>query len=146
MACVPDLLSYACVQTPDHPAVIAGDRVITFRKLDSRANRLVRLFLDFSLEAGDVIALLAKNEAEYFEIHVAAIRAGLVLMPLNFRLALPELEYIVADSKPELLICGEEFSEIAAALPVQKKCTLGAEYNAVIASMEPVDRCMCCGP
>ena len=132
MTFVPDLLSYACTQAPDHTAVIAGDRSITFSELDSRASRLVRLFREFSLEPGDVIALLAKSEAEYFEVHIAAIRAGLVLLPLNFRLALPELEYIVNDSRPKLLFCGEEFTETAAALEVDKQVSLGADYDALI--------------
>lgn len=135
---VPDLLSYACVQTPDRAAVITADKRLTFRELDTRANRVVRLFRDFSLEAGDIVALLARNEAEYFELHVAAIRAGLVLLPLNFRLALPELEYIINDSKPKLLICGEEFSATAKALPVSRQCTLGGDYESMIESAEPV--------
>jgi acyl-CoA synthetase (AMP-forming)/AMP-acid ligase II len=135
---VPDLLSYASVQTPDHAAVVTADKRLTFRELDTRANRVVRLFRDFSLEAGDVVALLAKNEAEYFELHVAAIRAGVVLLPLNFRLALPELEYIINDSKPKLLICGEEFSETARALPVSRQYILGGDYESMIASVEPV--------
>lgn len=139
MTFVPDLLSYACTQAPGHTAVITGDRSITFSELDSRASRLVRLFRDFSLEPGDVIALLAKSEAEYFEIHIAAIRAGLVLLPLNFRLALPELEYIVNDSRPKLLFCGEEFAETAAALEVDKQFRLGADYDALIETMEPVE-------
>ncbi len=136
---VPDLLSYACIHVPDQAAVVATDRSFTFRELDTRANRLVRLFRDFSLEAGDIVALLAKNEVEYFEIHVAAIRAGLVLLPLNFRLALPELEYIINDSKPKLLICGEEFSETAEALQVSRKYTLGDDYESLVTSVEPAN-------
>jgi acyl-CoA synthetase (AMP-forming)/AMP-acid ligase II len=139
MNSVPDLLSYASIHAPDGLAVIAANRSFTFRELDSRANRLVRLFRDYSLQAGDVVALLAKNEAEYFELHVAAMRTGLILLPLNFRLALPELEYIISDSKPKLLICAEEYSETAAALKISRKHTLGASYEALIASVEPAN-------
>jgi long-chain acyl-CoA synthetase len=139
MRFVPDMLSYARIQARHHPAVVAGDGRISFEELDSRANRLVRLFRDFSLEAGDVVALLAKNEAEYFELHVAAIRTGLILLPLNFRLAIPELEYIIDDCRPKLLICGEEFSEAAQVLQVDRKITLGADYDALIASSEPAE-------
>ncbi len=139
MRSVPDLLSYACIHVPDKPAVIAGDRSLTFRELDVRANRLVRIFREFSLQAGDRIALLAKNEAEYFEIHFAALRTGLVLLPLNFRLAQPELEYIINDSKPALLICSEEFSDIAGDLKVSRKLTLGGNYESLLAAAEPAD-------
>ena len=137
MRLVPDLLSYACIHMPDRPAVIAGDRSLTFRELDTRANRLVRLFRDSSLQAGDTVALLAKNEIEYFEIHLAATRTGLILLPLNFRLAVPELEYIIDDSKPELLICSEEFSEAGRGLTVRRIYTLGQHYESLVASVEP---------
>jgi len=130
---VPDLLSYARTHAPNHPAAVAGERSLTFTELDVRARRLVRLFRDLSLEAGDIVALLAKNEAEYFELHIAAMRAGLALLPLNCRLALPELQYIVDDCRPKLLICGEEFSAVSEALHAEHKCILGAEYDALLA-------------
>jgi len=139
MSFVPDLLSYASIHAPDRPAVIAANRSLAFRELDSRARRLVRLFRDYSLQAGDIVALLAKNEAEYFELHVAAMRTGLILLPLNFRLALPELEYIISDSRPKLLIYAEEYSATAAALKVNRKLTLGAGYEATMAAVEPAN-------
>jgi len=139
MGYVPDLLSYACTQSPDHIAVVAGERRLTFSELDFRASRLVRLFRDLSLEPGAVVALLAKNELEYFELQVAALRAGLILLPLNFRLAVPELEYIVNDCRPAVLICSEEFAATSAALRVERKYTLGSEYDALVASVEPAD-------
>lgn len=137
MGFVPDLLTHACTHAPDRPGVIAADRSVTFGELDSRASRLVRLFRDFSLESGDVIALLAKNELEYFELHVAALRAGLILLPMNFRLALPELEYIIDDCRPKLLFYGQEFSTAAEALAVDRKYALGADYDTLLASVEP---------
>lgn len=136
---VPDLLSYARTRAPNRPAVVAGERTLAFAEVDERARRLVRLFRDWSLEAGDLVAVLAKNEAEYFELHIAAIRAGLSLLPLNCRLALPELQYIVDDCRPRLLVCGEEFSALSAALEVERKCSLGAEYDALLASADPAD-------
>jgi len=138
MTLVPDLLSYACVHAPDRPAVVAADRTVSFAQLNAGASRLVGLFRDCSLRPGDVVALLAKNEVAYFEIHIAAIRAGLVLMPLNFRLALPELEYIVADSKPELLISGQEFAAVAEALEVRRKYVLGHDFESLLANVRPV--------
>jgi acyl-CoA synthetase (AMP-forming)/AMP-acid ligase II len=136
---VPDLLSYALTHAPDHPAVVAGERSLTFKELDARARRLVRLVRDWSLQAGDVVALLAKNEAEYFELHIAALRAGLVLLPLNCRLSLPELQYIVNDCPPKVLVYGDEFSAVSAALQAEHKCRLGAEYDRLLASAEPAD-------
>ena len=139
MAFVPDLLSYACSHAPTRPAVVAGERSLTFAELDARARRLVRIFRDWSLEAGDIVAVLAKNEAEYFELHIAAIRAGLVLLPLNCRLSQPELQYIVDDCRPTVLFSGEEFSALSEALEAGRKCSLGAAYDALLATAEPAD-------
>lgn len=139
MRLVPDLLSYASIHVPNQPAVFAADRSLTFTELDARANRLVRLFRSFSLEPGDVVALLAKNELEYFEIHLAAMRTGLVLLPLNFRLALPELKYIIGDSKPKLLFCSEEFAEAGEALAVSRKIILGSDHESLLTSVEPAN-------
>lgn len=134
---VPDLLSYATVHVPDGPAVIAGERTLTFRELDSRARRLVRLFRDWCLEPGTVVALLARNELEYFELHVATQRTGLVLLPLNFRLAPPELGYIVADARPRVMFCAEEFMTTANDLRVERTCSLGSQYDALLATTAP---------
>ena len=60
-------------------------------------------------------------------------------MPLNFRLAQPELEYIINDSKPALLICSEAFSDIAGNLKVSRKLTLGSNYESLLATAEPAD-------
>ncbi len=137
MHMTPDPLTYALVRCPDRPAVVSEDRELTYRQLDRRARQLVQQFRNEGLQKGDVIALLAKNQAEYFELNIAAIRCGAVLLSVNFRLALPELEHIVGDSEPAMLVFAEEFSEAGEALRVDRKIALGKEYDAWIDSAEP---------
>src|SRR5207249_2019183 len=60
---------------------------------------------------GDRVALLATNELEYLEIQAACLRSGFTLVPLNWRLAVPELEYILGDSTPRVLIAGRDEEE-----------------------------------
>jgi len=139
MNTVPDLLSYACSHFPQRPAVVTENRQLTFAEVNHRANQLVRLFADFGLKPGDCVALLAKNEPEYFELQVATMRSGLTLLPMNFRLAVPELEYIVSDARPALLVCGSEFVDTGRQLDVKNGIALGEEYEKLLAKMSGED-------
>jgi len=134
MNTVPDLLSFACVHFPQRLAVITENRQLTFAEVNLRANQLAQLFSDLGLQKGEVVALLAKNEPEYFELQVASMRCGLTLLPVNFRLAVPELEYIVGDARPALLISGAEFSDTAEQLAVRNRITLGPRYEQLLAT------------
>jgi fatty-acyl-CoA synthase len=105
---------------------------LTFSEVDDRASRLVSYFARAGLESGDRLALLSKNEIEFLEIQVAATRAGLILVPLNFRLTEPELEYILGDCDPSLLIAAREFEATAKKL-ANETLVLGDEYENALA-------------
>ncbi len=137
MNIVPDLLSFALANCPDRQAVICGEASLTFREVDQRAERLRSVLESAGLSRGDRLALLAVNSIEYLEIHVAAMRAGLVLVPLNFRLALPELSYIVENCGPRLLVCGQAFAETGQALGVDNLLVLGDSYEGSLNSASP---------
>ncbi len=132
MNAVPDLLCFARVSFPDRPAMVCGHRSLTFREVDERAERLRKVMADRGMVRGDRVALLATNSAEHLEIHVAAMRSGIVLVPLNFRLAIPELTFIVNDCQPSMLICGPEFAETGAALDVGDPLVLGEVYEGLL--------------
>ena len=104
MQIVPDLLTFACARFPDRPAVICGDRVLTFAQVDERADRLAAALSRRGIEAGDRVGILAMNAVEYLEAQVATMRIGAILVPLNFRLAVPELAFITGDAAPGVLI------------------------------------------
>ena len=69
------------------------------------------------------------NEKEFFEIQIGAIRAGVALVPLNFRLAVPELAFIMENSNPQLLITGPGFHEIGEQLHCPERIALGPSTN-----------------
>ena len=137
MRTVADLLAFGCANFPERAAIIAGARTLTFAEVDARADALVSHLAAAGLAPGDRVALLAMNEAEFLEVQVATIRAGLVLVPLNFRLAQPELAYIVGDSGPSFLIAGPGFAEVAEALEVPHKLELGPGYESALESAGP---------
>ena len=111
-----DLVAGSLARTPDKAAVVAGDRVLTFAEVDARIDRLGAALQARGVRPGDRVALLAANEPEYLEVQGACLRHGFALVPLNVRLAVPELEFILRDCAPTLLIAGRGREEAVAAL------------------------------
>jgi fatty-acyl-CoA synthase len=92
------------------------NRKFTYADLDKRTNQLTAALAGMGIGKGDRIALLAPNCAEYFELQFACGRLGAIMLPLNWRLTVPELEYILGDSTPKLLIHDKAFAPQAAQL------------------------------
>ncbi len=86
-------------------------RALSFAQWEDRATRLANGLLGLGLRKGDRVALLAYNCVEWMEIYVAIARAGLVAVPINFRLMGPEIAYIVAHSEARALIVQDDLRD-----------------------------------
>lgn len=106
-----DLVYGSALRRPDDIAIVCGESRLTFRQVHKRAGCLGAAFRAQGLVAGDRIALLADNELQYLEIQAACLRSGFTLVPLNVRLTDPELEYIIRDCEPALIIGGNNYAE-----------------------------------
>ena len=84
------------------------DREMTFALWDERARRLANALLGLGLAKGDRVAVLAYNCVEWVEIYAATAKAGLVAVPINFRLIAREALYIVEDAECAALIVQDE--------------------------------------
>src|SRR5271154_6581333 len=84
------------------------DRSMTFHQWNARACRLANALLGLGLSKGDRVAILAYNTVEWVEIYAAAAKAGLVAVPLNFRLVGKEIRYIVDNSEAVALIVQDQ--------------------------------------
>jgi len=73
-------------------------RALTFRDWNDRSCKLANALGGLGLEKGDRIAILAYNCLEWMEIYAAVAKAGLVMVPINFRLVGPEVQYIIENS------------------------------------------------
>jgi len=82
-------------RTPDAAAVIFGDTRLTHRQLLDRVTALAAAFRAAGVGPGDIVALLMGNRPEFLESALAVNRVGAAFLPLNVRLAEPELEYII---------------------------------------------------
>ena len=100
---------------PDRPAIImAGSgQVTTYGELEDRSAALAGALHDRGLRKGDVIAVLSDNSAEVLEIYWAAIRSGLYITAVNWRLQPAEVAYIVADSDAKVLFASAKLADLA---------------------------------
>ncbi len=98
---------------PERPALLYGGTRIGYAELCERAERLAGLLAARGLGKGDVVAVLMKNSAAFIEIALAASHAGCVLLPINFRLAAEEADYILGHAGAKLLFVDEELEPSA---------------------------------
>jgi fatty-acyl-CoA synthase len=84
------------------------ERSMTFHQWNVRACRLANALLGLGLSKGDRVAILAYNAVEWAEIYAAAAKAGLVAVPLNFRLVGKEIRYIVDDAEAAAVIVQDQ--------------------------------------
>ena len=82
---------------PDRIGARDLERAMTFAQWNARSCRLANALLGLGLGKGDLVGVLAYNRVEWAEIYVAFAKAGLIAVPVNFRLAGPEVRYILAD-------------------------------------------------
>ncbi|HUE68613.1 MAG TPA: AMP-binding protein [Candidatus Acidoferrum sp.] len=110
-----DFLAVHAEATPDKPAFILGVRGLDFATLHRRANRAANALTSLGCGEEDRVALMTLNSLEGAEISSGARRAGLVIVPVNYRLTGAEIAYVLSDSGAKVAIAGPEFVEAMAA-------------------------------
>lgn len=105
----------AARRVPDKPALVADGGSVTFAAADARMNRLAHALLRLGLTPGDRVAVLARNRPEVVEAY-GATKAGLVVLPLNWRLAPEELMHPLADGEPAAVLAEPNFIPVIEAL------------------------------
>jgi long-chain acyl-CoA synthetase len=105
---------------PHKVAVYEVDRPArTFSALNANANRIARLIRDHGLKAGDAVALLCSNRAEFCDVLFATQRTGLRLTPVNWHLTPDEIAYVVGDCEAKALFAD---SRVAGADAAAAQC------------------------
>lgn len=100
----------------DRTAVEAGDRSLTYRELDRRANAVAHSLVEHGVDVGDRVALVMSNCLEYVVADLAIIKAGGAKLPLNDMLTADEFAYMLDDSGAGTVICGPNFTETIASI------------------------------
>ncbi|MER5195585.1 acyl-CoA synthetase [Streptomyces sp. NPDC002755] len=132
-------------KTPHRTALVHGQQSTDYRTLYARTTRLAHALRARGVRRGDRIAYLGPNHPSYLETLFAAGTLGAVFVPLNTRLAGPEIAYQLADSGAKALVYGPSHAGLVAGLPgntdVRTYLEVGAEYEGELAtaSDEPID-------
>jgi fatty-acyl-CoA synthase len=90
--------------SPDRPALLFGDEVTTYAQLRDRIDRLASRLMSRGVSPGDRVAYLGPNHPAFVETMFAAHLLGAVFVPLNFRLAEPEIDYMLRHSGAAALV------------------------------------------
>ena len=83
---------------PETVALKDKSRSYTYPQTNVRTNQLAHSLLSLGLEKGDKVAVLLENSIEIIEIYLATAKAGLVIVPINFRLIGADVQYILNNS------------------------------------------------
>jgi fatty-acyl-CoA synthase len=113
------LLTHRALLTPEREALVELEtgRSYSFAELNTRANRLAHVLRGhLGVKKGDRVSVLSHNSVAYIDLLYSVGKIGAVLAPLNWRLAVRELAYIIKDSRPKALFCGPEFADTLASL------------------------------
>ena len=132
------------------PAVLAvvdlgESRRLSYAQLDQRTARLAAWLRAKGVGRGDRAAILAQNCTDFFELQFACARLGAIFVPLNWRLTVPELSFIVGDAAPKVLIHDPEFADTAVALRavvsglvLLARRGADSDYERALASVSPL--------
>jgi fatty-acyl-CoA synthase len=110
-----DWIAHHARTRPDKLASVdlGTGRRFSYAEMDDRCGRLATALAEIhGIGFGDRVAVLANNNTNFFEVQFACWKLGAIFTPLNWRLALPELEFILGDSRPSLLIVDDTFVEL----------------------------------
>jgi acyl-CoA synthetase (AMP-forming)/AMP-acid ligase II len=110
-----DLFEAVVDADPDREILVVGDRRLTYRELDERANRLAHVLREHGIGPGDAVGLQLANGSEYVEGMLAAFKLRAIPVNINYRYVERELRYLYEDSGIQALVVHRGFAPRAAA-------------------------------
>lgn len=107
---ISEILRWCASTWPDNEAIVEIDPVnatrkaITYKQFDERVNMMANALLDAGIKKGDMVLHFMRNRIEWLETYFAIIRAGAVVVPLNFRFTSDDVKYAADISEATLVI------------------------------------------
>jgi len=109
---VADITRVHAADRPQAVAVDFNDRLTTFGELDERANRVAQGLIASGQKPGSRVGYLGKNIDRYFEVLFGAFKSRTVIVGVNWRLAPPEIAYVLNDAGCEVIFVGKDFYSV----------------------------------
>lgn len=134
---LPDIVRANVVERPHDEALVCGDKRLAWDELDRRSARVANALIGDGLRPGDRVAVLARNNAEFFEVAFGTAKAGGITVSLNWRLTGTELAEILADADPAVVVVEDEFVELLADQPGLRTVRYGEHYEAWLGAAPP---------
>jgi fatty-acyl-CoA synthase len=132
-----DSIAHHAKRRPDSLAAVdlATGRRHTYHHFNERIARLAGSLRERGIVPGDRVAVLAPNSTDTFDVQFACGRIGAIFVPLNWRLAPPELRAILADCAPAMLVYDREFAdramELAESCGISGVISFGSEFERI---------------
>jgi acyl-CoA synthetase (AMP-forming)/AMP-acid ligase II len=145
-----DMLDNNALKFPDHTAFVFGEQRVTHAEFRARAARLASAWQRLGLKRQDRVGILSQNRLEFQEVYGSCEMAGFITATVNWRLAIPEMVYIINDGGAKVLVFEAAYAETVAAMKDQLTsvehyvCIGGeaegaADYEEVLASGDPAE-------
>ncbi len=137
------VLEHHALRSPSKPLCIHDGKPVTYRQMFDNARSLAAGFARRGVGQGDVVGLLAYNASEFLETIFAANFLGAIAMPINWRLAAAEIQFILEHSQAKLIVCDETLIELgrtatAPIVPLPTRVVLGAATHDGWASFDAI--------
>lgn len=111
-----DLFEAVTDTFPHRSAVATSDgRRYTYSELDDRANRCAHLLGDIGVSHGDRVAVISHNRIEWLELILGCFKLGALFVNVNYRYTAAEINHVLDDSEPSVVVVEPDFADIAAA-------------------------------
>ncbi|MBW2060982.1 MAG: long-chain fatty acid--CoA ligase [Deltaproteobacteria bacterium] len=107
-----EIMTRRAVLSPNREALVCEDIRRNFSELNARANRVAHAMRSLGVGHGDRVGILALNEPEYYDMLFGLGKIGAILVPVNYRLAGPEIQYILSDCDAKVFVFGREYFEV----------------------------------
>jgi 3-oxocholest-4-en-26-oate---CoA ligase len=115
---IADLAEHAIDAVPDRVALISGDEKLTYAQLEERANRLAHYLIDQGVGKADKVGLYCRNRIEIVIAMLGIIKAGAILVNVNYRYVEGELRYLFENSDMVALVHERQYADrVANVLP-----------------------------
>ncbi len=116
-----DMIARGASVYGDAPAVIQGERQVSFRDFRRRVDTLAGGLLRLGIGQGDRICVLAQNDPAYLELYGACARQGIIAYPINWRLTAQEVERVVERAAPRMMVVDASTLPVVAGWPERKR-------------------------